>query len=51
MKRQLQKNFRLTAMDLQTLHPNLLKNIIIRTVQHRLQKNLPSRKDAKTPSY
>ena len=38
--KQLQKNPCLTALDLQTLHPNLLKNAIIHTVQHRLQKDL-----------
>ena len=49
MKRELQKNPRLTALELQTLHPNLLKNVTIRTVQHSLQKDsgLPSRKAAK----
>ena len=49
VKRELQKNTRLMALDLQTLHPNLLKNPTIRTVQHRLQKDwdLPSRKAVK----
>ena len=52
MKRELQKNPRLTALELQTLHPNLLENVTIRTVQHRLQKNLglQSRKAAKKNS-
>ena len=49
MKRELQKNPRLTALELQTLHLNLLENVTIRTVQHRHQKDLglPSRKAAK----
>ena len=49
MKREIQKNPRLTALDLQTLHPNFLKNITIRTVQHHFQKdlNLPSLKAVK----
>ena len=54
MKRELQKNPRLTALDLQVLHPNLLKIVTIRTVQHRLQKDLdfPSRKAVKKkPSH
>ena len=40
MKRELQKNLRLTALDLQTLHPNFIKIVTIRTVQHRFQKDL-----------
>ena len=53
MKRELQKNPRLTALELQTLHPNLLENVTIRTVQHPLQKDLdlPSRKAAKKPLF
>ena len=49
MKRELQKNPHLTALELQTLHPNLLENVTIRTMQHCLQKDLglPSRKAAK----
>ena len=46
IKRELQKNPRLTALELQNLHPELLQHVKIRTVQHRLQKDLdlPSRK-------
>ena len=40
MKRELQKNPCLTALDLQTLHPNFLKNVTIRTVQHCFQMDL-----------
>ena len=49
MKRELQKNPRLTALGLQTLHPNMLENVTIYTVQHRLHKDLvlPSRKAVK----
>ena len=49
MKRELQKI--LMALDLQTLHPNLLKNVTISTVQDRLQKDLdlPGRKAVKNP--
>ena len=52
MKQELQKNLCLTALDLQTLHPNLLKNVTVCTAQHRLQKDLdlPSGKAAKKKS-
>ena len=45
----MQKNPRLTALELKNLHPELLKNVAVRTMQHRLQKGLglPSRKAAK----
>ena len=51
VKQELQKNPRLTALELQTLHPNLLENVTIWTVQHCLQKDLglPSCKAAKKP--
>ena len=51
IKREVQKNPRLTALELKNLHPELLKNVAVRTIQHRLQKGLglPSRKAAKKP--
>ena len=47
--RELQKNPRLTTLELQNLHTELLQHVKIRTVQHRLQKDLdlPSRKPIK----
>ena len=52
VKREQQKNPRLTALELQNLHPELLQHVKIRTVQHRLQNDLdlPSRKPAKKNS-
>ena len=49
IKRELQKNPRLTALQLQNLHPELLQQAKIRSVQCRLQKDLdlPSCKPAK----
>ena len=49
IKWELQKNPRLTALELQNVHPELLQNAKIRTVQHCLQKNLDflNRKPAK----
>ena len=49
IKRELQKNPRLTALELHNLHPELLQHVKIHTVQLCLQKNfgLPSRKPAK----
>ena len=51
MKREVQKNPRLTALELKNLHPELLENLAVRTMQHRLQKGLglPSLKAAKKP--
>ena len=51
IKREVQKNPRLTALELKNLHPELLENVAVRTIQHRLQKGLglPSRKAAKKP--
>jgi len=51
IKRELQKNPCLTALELQNLHSELLQHVKIRTVQHRLQKDLdlPSHKPAKKP--
>ena len=48
IKRELQ-NPRLTALELQNLHPDLLQHVKIHIVQHHLQKDLdlPSRKPAK----
>jgi len=51
MKRELQKNPQLTALSLQNQHPELLQHVTIRTIQHRLQKDLglPSHKAARKP--
>ena len=51
IKREVQKNPRLTALELKNLHPELLENVALRTIQHCLQKGLglPSRKAAKKP--
>ena len=45
------KNPRLTALELKNLHPELLENVAVCTIQHRLQKGLglPSRKAANKP--
>ena len=40
IKRERQKNPRLTVFELQNLHPELLQHVKIRTVQHHLQKDL-----------
>ena len=52
IKRELQKNPCLTALELQNLHQELLQHVRICTVQHRLQKDLdlPSPKSAKKTS-
>ena len=49
IKRELQKNPHLTALELQNLNPELLQHMKSHTVQHRLQKDLdlPSLKPAK----
>ena len=46
IKREVQKNPRLTALELKNLHPELLEYVAVSTIQHRLQKGLglPSRK-------
>ena len=51
MKRELKKNPLLTASELNNLHPNLLKNVNVRTIRHRLQEDLglPCRRAAKKP--
>ena len=51
IKQELQKNSQLTALELQNLHPELLQQVKIQTVQYRLQKDLdlPSCKAAKKP--
>ena len=51
IKRELQKNPRLTALELQNLHSELVQHVKIRTVQHCLQKDLdlPSPKPVKKP--
>ena len=51
IKREVQKNPRLTALELKNLHSELLEDVAVRTIQHRLQKalGLPSCKAAKMP--
>ena len=51
MKRELQKNPHLKALELQNLHPQLLQQVKIQTVQHYFQKDLdlPSCKTAEKP--
>ena len=51
IKPELQKSLRFTALELQNLYPELLQQVKIRAVQHRLQKdlNLSSCKAAKKP--
>ena len=51
IKWEVQKNPRLTALEFKNLHPELLENVAVHTIQHRLQKGLglPSRKAAKKP--
>ena len=49
--RGLKKNPRLTALELENLHPGLLQNIAVRTIKYRLQKDLvpPCRRVATKP--
>ena len=51
IKREVEKNPRLTALELKNMHPKLMENVAVRTIQHRLQKGLglPSHKAAKKP--
>ena len=51
IKREVQKNPPLIALELKNLHPELLENVAVRIIQHRLQKGLglPSCKAAKKP--
>ena len=51
LKRELKKDPRLTASQLKGLLQDLLSNVSVRTIQHRLQKYLgfPSRTAAKKP--
>lgn len=51
LKRELYKNPRLTASELKAMHPDLLGDVSVRTIQHRLQIDLglPSRIAAKKP--
>lgn len=44
MKREVLQNPALTASALKKKHPDLLNTVSIRTIQHRLQKNLPTRR-------
>ena len=38
IKREVLKNPRLKALELRNLHPELLENVAVRTIQHRQQK-------------
>ena len=51
LKREVLLNPSITAATLKKKHPMLLQNVSIRTIQHRLQKDLkmPSRRAAKKP--
>ena len=51
LKREVMKNPRVTAGQLKSDHPEVLENVSIRTLQHRLQKDLllPSRTAARKP--
>ncbi|XP_076038565.1 uncharacterized protein LOC143023828 [Oratosquilla oratoria] len=51
LKREVRKNPRVTAAQLKESHPKLLENVSVRTVMHRLQKDLklPSRTAARKP--
>ena len=40
LKHEVKKNPSITAAELKNNHPELLKNVAIRTIQHRLQKDL-----------
>lgn len=53
MKRALLLEPALTASELKKEHPDLLKDVSIRTIQHRLQKDLamPSRRAANKPLF
>ncbi|XP_076036784.1 uncharacterized protein LOC143022442 [Oratosquilla oratoria] len=51
LKREVMSDPCITAVSLKQKHPALLKNVAVRTVQHRLQKDLkmPARRAAKKP--
>ena len=51
LKREVMQNPSMTASELKKKHPDLLGNVAIRTIQHRLQKDLglPCRRAAKKP--
>lgn len=51
LKREVKKNPSITAAELKNNYPELLKNVAIRTIQHRLQKDLklPCRRAARKP--
>ncbi|MPC43182.1 hypothetical protein E2C01_036821 [Portunus trituberculatus] len=51
LEREVKKNPSITAAELKNNHPELLKNVVIRTIQHRLQKDLkpPCHRAAKKP--
>ena len=51
LKCEVRKNPSITAAQLKSSHPELSKNVAIRTIQHRLQKDLklPCRRATKKP--
>lgn len=51
IKREVLKNPRLTAAELKNIHPDVLRNVSVRTIQHRLQRDLdmPCRIAAQKP--
>lgn len=51
LRREVKKNPRITGAQLKENHPKLLENVAVRTVMHRLQKDLklPSRTAARKP--
>ena len=51
LKKEVKADPGITALELKEKHPKLLQDVAVRTVQHRLQKDLkiPSRRAAKKP--
>ena len=51
LKKEVEKDPMISSTQLRRIHPNLFKNVSLRTIPHRLQKdlNMPSRRAAKKP--
>ena len=51
LKREVMSNPRITALEIKEKHSELLKKVTVRTIQHRLQKDLklPTRRATKKP--
>ena len=51
LKREVEKDSMISSTQLRRIHPNLFKNVLLRTIRHRLQKdlNMRLRRAAKKP--